>query len=115
MKETLPNDETEVMPSLCGLLAKSAENQQTILSTLGSLAAILNDSVPLLEKICDGLLAAKNAELVRADLDARYEFSQFLEADVKLNVQDFFLVSDNNNNGSGRYNSSTDIPGERKC
>jgi hypothetical protein len=91
---TLPLD-TDDDPSdhpLCKLLEKSAQNQHRILRQIERLATVLGRAGEFVTGCWDAMAAARNAELVRGDLEARFEFLQALHGNLTSSVENFFQL-----------------------
>jgi hypothetical protein len=77
---------------LCKLLEKSAQNQHRILQQIERLATVLGRAGDFVTGCWDATAAARNAELVRGDLEARFEFLQALHGNLTHSVENFFQL-----------------------
>jgi hypothetical protein len=74
---------------LCQLLERSARNQQKILEQIEKLALMLSNSGHFVTGCWEVMAAAQQAEILRGDLAARFEFLQGLEKNLATGVEHF--------------------------
>ena len=94
---TVPFDEKDTNNHpLCALLRKSAENQKRIIKSIEQLARVLGEAGDFVAGCSEVTSAAKKAELIRSDLDGRYQFlSNLSQGNLTSSVQNFFSLPDN--------------------
>jgi Asp-tRNA(Asn)/Glu-tRNA(Gln) amidotransferase C subunit len=93
--ETLPlGDESLTDHPLCQLLERSAQNQQKILEQIEKLAAVLGNSGDFVTGCWEATTAARQAEVIRSDMDARFEFLQALKGNLTTTVEQLFQIPD---------------------
>jgi Asp-tRNA(Asn)/Glu-tRNA(Gln) amidotransferase C subunit len=91
--ETLPlGDESLVGRPLCQLLERSAQNHQKILEHVEKLAVVLGNSADFVTGCWEATTAARQAEVLRSDLDARFEFLHDLKGNLTSSIQHFFQM-----------------------
>lgn len=78
--------------SLCELLRKSAANHERIVRGMEEFAKVTAKSGDFIAGSSEASSAAKNAEVIRGDLEGRYQFVSRLTKGVTGSVCDFFSV-----------------------
>lgn len=91
---TVPFDDKDTRDHpLCALLMKSAENQKRILKSIEQLARVLGEAGDFVAGSSEATSAAKKAELIRSDLEGRFQFlSNLSEGNLTSSVQNFFSL-----------------------